>query len=116
MNSPFESVEEIHRPVQGPAIAESQHDVVVVSLGVRIVMKNYIYWTFTCQNEKCRQKHDYAYLGSDETVNLADLPIQQRFTFICPKCSTPEVYSQWDLEVSLKPYVPDPDNVFIGPA
>ena len=78
------------------------------------MMKNYLYWTFTCRNEKCRQKNDYAYLGTEETVNVADLPIQPTFTFTCPKCRAPGVYSQWDLEVSPKPYALDDPNDVIA--
>jgi hypothetical protein len=77
-------------------------------------MKSYLYWIFVCRNEKCHQIHDYAYLGTDETVNVADLPLQHSFVFTCPRCGTSDVYTQWDLGVSLKSCAPQPNDVFIA--
>lgn len=77
-------------------------------------MRSYLYWIFICRNEKCHQIHDYAYLGTDETVNVAELPIQDAFSFTCPRCGTSDVYSQWDLGVSLKPGAPEPNELFIA--
>lgn len=77
-------------------------------------MKSYLYWTFVCRNEKCGEIYDYAYLGTDGTVNVADLPIQRAFSFTCPRCGTPGVYSQWDLGVSLRPGAPEPNDVFVA--
>lgn len=76
--------------------------------------EEYLYWIFVCRNEKCCHIHDYAYLGTDETVNVADLPLQHSFSFTCPRCGTPSLYTQWDLGVSLKPCAPEPNDVFIA--